>query len=125
MSPPILSPQGTCCLCVLGADFSTERIHFFHNKFLHALNRFFFLKTKIESLGLESVEPKRQNETHGFAKRFIGRIVPHLEVGMVEGLLTADPFRGIKAEHLGKKINGKWIGVREERREWYAGFYWQ
>lgn len=51
--------------------------------------------------------------------------MPHLEVGMVQRLITADALGWVEAEHLGKKIDCKGVGVREERGEGNTGLDWE
>jgi hypothetical protein len=48
--------------------------------------------------------------------------VPHLQVGVVQGLFAADALGWIEAEHLGEEVDGKRVCVREERGERDAGF---
>lgn len=54
---------------------------------------------------------------YGFAGRLVCRVVPHLEVGVRQRLLAADPLGGVEAKHLGEQIDCKGVRVREKSRE--------
>ena len=47
--------------------------------------------------------------------------MPHLEIGMVQGLFAADAFGRVEAEHLGEEVDGERVGVWEERGEGDSG----
>lgn len=51
--------------------------------------------------------------------------MPDLQVRMVQSLLAADALGRVEAEHLGEKINGKRVGMREESREGDTGLNWE
>lgn len=48
---------------------------------------------------------------------FVGRLVPHGEVRMLERLVAGDALRRVECEKLGEEIEGKRIGLREELLE--------
>ena len=45
-----------------------------------------------------------------------------MQVGMVQRLLTADPFGGIKAQHLGQEVDSEWVSMGVKGCEGYSGF---
>lgn len=49
---------------------------------------------------------------HRFANGFVGRIVPYLQVRMVQRLLAAHPFGRIKAQHLGEEVDSERVSMR-------------
>ena len=59
--------------------------------------------------------------TDGFTDRLVGRVVPHLEIGMVQRLFAADAFGRVEAEHLGEEVDGERVCVWEKRGEGDSG----
>jgi len=67
---------------------------------------------------------KDQKEMYHFTKRFVGRIVPYLQVGVVQRLLAADPLGRVKAQHLGEEVDSERVstGVQGcKRYSWFDG----
>ena len=54
--------------------------------------------------------------------RFVGRIVPYVQVGMVQRLLAADPLGGVKTQHLGQEVDSEWVSMGVQGCEGYSGF---
>lgn len=57
-----------------------------------------------------------------FTNGLVGRIVPYLQVWMIQCLLAADTFGRVKAQHLGEEVDGEGVSMRVEGCEWYSGF---
>src|ERR1700722_5984204 len=85
----------------LGANLRPEGIHLFNNELLHPINGIFLFKPKVEFLHERSIDfTKRSSvkDTCRFANRLIGWVMPHLQIGMVQGLLATDTLRRVKTE---------------------------
>jgi hypothetical protein len=48
------------------------------------------------------------------ARWLIGRIVPYLKIGMLQGFFAADTPCRIEAEELAKEVESRWIGLGVE-----------
>lgn len=57
-----------------------------------------------------------------FANGFVSRIVPYLQVWMVQRLLAADPFGRVKAQHLREEVDSEGVSMRVQGCEWDSGF---
>jgi len=76
------------------------------NQLLHPFDRVFVFKAEVEL---------------GGADRFVRGVVPDLEVGVVQGLFTSDPFRRIEVEHPGQEVYRERVGMGDEGRERNTG----
>ena len=63
-----------------------------------------------------------KERTYRFTNWFVGRIVPCLQVGMVQRLLTADPLRRVKAQHLRQEVDSKRVSIGVQGCKGYSGF---
>jgi hypothetical protein len=107
------------------AHLRAEALDLVDNEAFHALNGVFVLKAEVEGLDeLVSVNQNRWvgDKTHGGAHRLVGRVVPDLEVRVVQRLLAGNAFRGIKVEQLREEVDCERVCAREERRERHTGF---
>ena len=121
----------------LRANLLSKGTHFFNDQLFHALDRVFLFERKVEFLyqtrsGGGKGEKRTsksdvrigkgyQDKTYRLTNGFVSRIVPDLQVRMVQRLLTADPFGWVKAQHLREKIDSKRVCVGVQSRKGYAG----
>jgi len=77
-----------------------------NNQLLHSFDRVFVFKAEVEL---------------GGANRFVCRVMPDLEIGVVQGLFASDSFRRIEVKHPGQEINRERVGMGDEGRERNAG----
>ena len=96
---PILTSD-LSCRSGLGTNLCAEGVDFSNDQLLHSFDTVFLLKAEIELLN-KSVQTllrvKLDIETYGVTNGFIGGIMPNLQVGVVQCLLTTDAFSGIEA----------------------------
>jgi hypothetical protein len=88
------------CRSGLGTNLCAEGVNFSNDQLFHSFDTVFFFEPEIEFL-IKSFQTllsaKLDIETYGVTSRFIGRIMPNLQVGVIQSLLTADAFSGIEA----------------------------
>lgn len=59
-----------------------------------------------------------------FTNRFIGRIVPYLQVRVIQRLLAANPLGRVKTQHLGEEVDCEGVGMGVQgckRYSWFDG----
>jgi len=91
----------------LGTNFRAERVNFLNDQFLHSFDAILFFEAEIE---------------FELADRFVGGVMPDLQVRVIQSLFAADTFGGVEAKHLGQEIGGKRVCIGEEGREGDARF---
>lgn len=64
----------------------------------------------------------REDCAYQFTGGLIGRIVPNLEVWVVQRLSAADTLSRVEAKQLREQIDGEGVSLREDAREWDTGF---
>lgn len=67
----------------------------------------------------------KQISAYSLADRLVSRIVPHLQIRVVQRSLTTNSLGWVKAKHLLQEVNGEWVGVRVECSERHARLNWQ
>ena len=77
---------------------------------------------KEENIGRLRRRGLKKKCTYRFTDRFVGRIVPCLQVGMVQRLLTADPLRRVKTQHLRQEVDSKRVSIGVQGCKGYSGF---
>jgi len=85
-------------------------MNFLNNQFLHAFDRVLVFKAEVEL---------------GGTNWFICRVVPDLEVGMVQGLFTSNPFRRIEVKHPGQEVDRERVGMGDEGGKRNPRFDWK
>ena len=68
------------------------------------------------------VQTMMEKKKYHFTKRFVGRIVPYHQVGMVQCLLAADPLGRVKAQHLGEQVDSEGISMGVQGCKGYSWF---
>jgi len=59
----------------------------------------------------------KKKEAHALAGRLISRIVPNIEIWVIERLLAIQTLSRIEAQHLGKEIDCQRVGLGVQARE--------
>jgi len=85
-------------------------VYLVNDQLLHAFDRVLVLEAEVEL---------------GGASWFIGRIMPDLKVGMVQGLLTSNSLRRIEVEHPGQEIDRERVGMGYKGGERNSRFDWE
>ena len=75
---------------------SPERMNLLNNQLLHPFDRVLILEAEVELCG---------------ANRFVRRVVPDLEVWVVQGLFASNSFRRIEVEHPRQEIDRERVGM--------------
>jgi len=76
------------------------------NQLLHPFDRVLVFKAKVKLVGTDW---------------FIRRVVPDLEIGVIQGLFASNSLCGIKVKHPGQEIDRERVGMRNEGREGNPG----
>ena len=94
--------SGLLILRLLDAHLLTEVVHLGENHLAHFADILDHLEVEVEGRG---------------ARRLIGRIMPDVQVWMLESGLDADARRGIERQHLVEQVEGVGIRIGEQARE--------
>ena len=81
-----------------------------NDKLLHTLNRVLVFKAKVEL---------------GGTNRLISRVVPNLEIGVIQGLLASNTLRRVEIEHSGQEVYREGIGMGDKGGERNPGLDWK
>ena len=77
-------------------NLSPERMNLLNNQLLHPFDRVLILEAEVELCG---------------ANRFVRRVVPDLEVWVVQGFFASNSFRRIEVEHPRQEIDRERVGM--------------
>ena len=91
----------------MSSNLGPERVDLPNDKLLHTFDRVLVFEAEVEL---------------GGASWFISRVMPDMEVLMVQCVFASDSPRGIEVKHLSQEIDSKVVGMGDKGSEGDSGF---